>query len=68
MEKIGGAFPARELSRVAVVGRKEPVTVFEPMLAEQYAARKPTLEVFDTGSERVLRGPTLRTRSAYSKA
>jgi adenylate cyclase len=48
-EKIAGAFPARELSRVAVVGRKEPVTVFEPMLPEEFAARKPTLEVFDRG-------------------
>jgi adenylate cyclase len=49
VEKIGGAFPVRELSRVAVVGRREPVTVFEPMLPEQYAARKPTLETFDRG-------------------
>ena len=49
VEKIGGAFPVRELSRVAVVGRREPVTVFEPMLPEQYAARKPTLEIFDRG-------------------
>jgi len=42
----GGAFPARELARVAVVGRKEPVTVYEPMLAETHAARKPLLESF----------------------
>jgi len=48
-EKIAGAFPARELSRVAVVGRKEPVTVYEPMLPEEYAERKPTLETFDRG-------------------
>ena len=49
VEKIAGAFPVRELSRVAVVGRKEPVTVYEPMLPEEYAARKPTLETFDRG-------------------
>jgi adenylate cyclase len=48
-EKIGGAFPTRELSRVAVVGRKEPVTVYEPMFPEEFAARKATLEVFDRG-------------------
>ncbi len=47
--KIGGAFPARELSRVAVVGRKEPVTVYEPMLAEEYAARRSQLETFAAG-------------------
>ncbi|MGA2640286.1 MAG: adenylate/guanylate cyclase domain-containing protein [Spirochaetia bacterium] len=49
VEKIAGAFPARELSRVAVVGRKEPVTVYEPMLPEEFAARGPTLEIFDRG-------------------
>jgi len=41
--------PGPELSRVAVVGRKEPVTVYEPMLPEEYAERKPTLETFDRG-------------------
>ena len=34
---------------MAVVGRKEPVTVYEPMLPEEYAARKPALGVFDRG-------------------
>ncbi len=46
---LAGAFPARELSRVAVVGRAEPVTVHEPMLSEEYAARKDMLAVFDRG-------------------
>jgi adenylate cyclase len=49
VEKIAGAFPVRELSRVAVVGRREPVTVYEPMFPEQYAERRPTLEIFDRG-------------------
>ncbi len=31
MEQMAGAFPVRELSRVAVVGRREPVVVYEPM-------------------------------------
>jgi adenylate cyclase len=46
LQLAGDAFPARELSRIAVVGRKEPVTVFEPMFPEQFAARQPVLEVF----------------------
>lgn len=33
-EQMADAFPVREISRVAVVGRKEPVVVFEPMLPE----------------------------------
>jgi adenylate cyclase len=48
-EKMAGAFPARELARVAVVGRKEPVTVYEPILPEDFAARSPTLEAFARG-------------------
>jgi adenylate cyclase len=49
VDRIGGAFPVRELSRVAVVGRKEPVRVYEPMLPAEYAARKPTLDIFAEG-------------------
>ena len=49
LQKLAGAFPARELSRIAVVGRKEPVTVYEPMTAEDFASRRDTLMVFDTG-------------------
>jgi adenylate cyclase len=46
VERIGGAYPVRELARVAVVGRKEPVTVYEPLLPEIHAARRPLLEAF----------------------
>jgi adenylate cyclase len=49
VERIAGAYPARELSRVAVVGRREPVTVYEPMLPEEYAAENRTLAVFAQG-------------------
>lgn len=34
MEQMGGAFAAREISRVAVVGRREPVVVYEPLLPD----------------------------------
>jgi len=46
LQKLEGAFPARELARVAVVGRKEPVTVFEPLLPETYTECKPLLSAF----------------------
>jgi len=46
VEKLGGAFPVRELARVAVVGRKEPVTIFEPFFPEAHAAARPLLESF----------------------
>jgi len=46
LKLAGDAYPVRELSRVAVVGRKEPVTVYEPMTSEEYAARRPVLDAF----------------------
>lgn len=46
MQALEGAFPARELSRVAVVGRKEPVVVYEPMPADEYEARSAELAAF----------------------
>jgi adenylate cyclase len=49
LRKLEGAFPARELARVAVVGRKEPVTVHEPFLPEAYGAARPLLESFAEG-------------------
>jgi adenylate cyclase len=56
VDKMAGAFPVRELSRVAVVGRKEPVVVFEPMLPEEFAARRAGLEVFDKGLQAFYEG------------
>jgi len=49
VEKLGGAFPVRELARVAVVGRREPVTIFEPLLPEAQAAARPLLDSFAEG-------------------
>jgi len=48
-ERLENAFPLRELSRIAVVGRKEPVIVYEPMTAGAYEQKRQTLEVFDAG-------------------
>ena len=53
---LGGEFPARELSRVAVVGRKEPVAVYEPMQVDEYQARRATLERFAEGLAGYYRG------------
>jgi adenylate cyclase len=46
LEATDGAFPARELARVAVVGKSKSVVVYEPMLPEDYAARQPLLDSF----------------------
>lgn len=46
LEAARGEFAARELGRVKVVGRNEPVVVFEPMWPDDYSAKKETLEEF----------------------
>ena len=50
------AFAVRELGRVAVVGRKEPVTVYEPMFAAEYEARKDVSNTFAKGLELFYKG------------
>lgn len=46
-EEMADAFPAREVSRVAVVGRKEPVVIHEPLLPEDMNEQKQkTLAIF----------------------
>ncbi|MEW5816935.1 MAG: adenylate/guanylate cyclase domain-containing protein, partial [Spirochaetota bacterium] len=49
LEKMGNTFPVREISRVAVVGRKEPVVVYEPMFMEEYRERQEFFKVFAEG-------------------
>ncbi len=43
---LNGAFPAREISRVRVVGKSVPITIFEPMLQEVAEERKILLDAF----------------------
>lgn len=48
-QETGAAFPVREIARLAVVGRKEPITVYEPMLPDAYEKHREALEIFDRG-------------------
>jgi len=68
VDKMAGAFPVRELSRVAVVGRKEPVVVFEPMLSEEFAARRAGLEVFDRGLQAFYAGRFAEAEGIFAGA
>lgn len=47
--QIGPDISVRELARLAVVGRSEPVTVYEPMPPEAYQAGKTLYERFAQG-------------------
>lgn len=48
-KQAGDEFCFRELARVAVVGKKEAVTVFEPLRKENYNEKKDIMEKFQSG-------------------
>ncbi|WP_051822565.1 CHASE2 domain-containing protein [Desulfonatronum thiodismutans] len=49
LEQSSDDIPMRELGRVAVVGRAEPVTVYEPLSRDQASARAADLDRFAEG-------------------
>ncbi len=67
MEQMDGAFPVRELSRVAVVGRKEPVVVYEPLLPEEVERGKNWLDRFSEGLALFYRGDFPGAEAVFSK-
>ncbi len=67
MKALSGAFPARELSRVAVVGRKEPVVVYEPMAAEEFEARSSELAAFAEALPHFYSGRFISAAEAFDR-
>ncbi|MBU0665668.1 MAG: adenylate/guanylate cyclase domain-containing protein [Proteobacteria bacterium] len=55
-EQINDAFPCRELARLIVVGRKEPIRVYEPFLAERFQQEEARYRTFDQGREAFYQG------------
>ena len=64
---LGNTFAAREIARVAVVGRKEPVTVFEPMLHEIFKEKKAIYDSFATGLDLYYQGNFEKARETFSQ-
>ncbi len=64
---LGPAFSLRELSRVAVVGRAEPVTVYEPLTEDEAQDRHDTLAAFATALQLYYAGEFERARSAFER-
>ena len=48
-DNVNKHFAVRELARLTVVGRKEPVNVYEPMSSADYESRKEILDTFSRG-------------------
>ena len=65
-QEFGTELCFRELARVAVVGKKEAVTVFEPMRASEYAGRQAILEAFSQGLQLFYQGKFQEALAAFS--
>jgi adenylate cyclase len=65
-DMLGDISTVRELARIAVVGRREPVVVYEPMTAEEYETRKDILEIFSQGLEQFYKGEFSQALEKFS--
>lgn len=63
---IGNAFPVRELSRVRVVGKTEPITIYEPMLPETEAGRREPLAAFKAALETYYAGDFAQAQTRFA--
>ena len=59
-------FATRELARLAVVGRSEPVIVYEPLLHDDYARKRKTMETFHKGLTHFYNGEIKRAYDVFS--
>ena len=64
---LGDMFAARELARVVVVGRRRPVTIYEPMFHEEYERRKDALESFAQGLDMFYHGDFDKALEVFSR-
>ncbi len=65
LDATDGAFAARELGRVVVVGRTEPVTVFEPMWPREREQRTENLDAFSRALELFYTGDLATALAAF---
>ena len=65
-QTMGKAFAVRELAKVAVVGRKEPVTVFEPMRPDAYRKAQTHFNRFEQGLDLFYQGRFEQARTLFS--
>jgi adenylate cyclase len=63
---LGDMFASRELARVAVVGRRRPVTIYEPMFREEYERRKEAMESFARGLDMFYSGDFHKALELFS--
>ena len=64
-QEFGTELCFRELARVAVVGKKEAVTVFEPMTSTEYVGRQSVLEAFSQALQFFYQGKIQEALEAF---
>lgn len=64
--QIGPDIHVRELARLAVVGRSEPVTVYEPMPPEAFQDGKALYDIFDQGLALFYQGDFSAARKVFT--
>ncbi len=65
-ELYGTNIVFRELARVLVVGKKEAVTVYEPITCEEYDSKKETLDIFNDALQLFYSGDFVKARDIFS--
>jgi adenylate cyclase len=66
LTQLHGQFPAREISRVRVVGRREPVRVFEPMWPDDFKSQTDILRIFAEALEFFYSGKLAEARDRFA--
>lgn len=63
--RLAETFPAREISRIRVVGRSEPVRVYEPMLASDWEQKDAVIKTFTGALGQYYAGDFEKARQAF---
>lgn len=66
-QAMGNAFAARELGKVAVVGRKAAVRIYEPMTREEWNLRRSVLEQFAVALNEFYAGRFAEAMAGFDK-
>lgn len=66
-EKTGCHVKFRELAKLEVVGKSEAVTVYQPLLQEEYEELKDILPIFDAGLKLFYKGELQKALEVFEK-
>lgn len=66
VDELGDEFRSRELARLVVVGRREPVTVYEPMTCKEFDKRRDVLGTFARGLALFYQGEFGKAQEVFS--